>query len=106
MPLDTLENTLAHELSDLYSAEQQFAKALQQVVKAASSEAVRQMAQEHLEETKQQAENVKQALALLGQKPERGLVCKGAQGIVEENTSTLKEEKPKGALKDLALVGG
>ncbi len=106
MPLDTLENTLAHELADLLSAENQFAKALQQVAKAADSEAVRQMALTHLEETKQQAENLKQAFAALGQKPEKGLVCKGAAGIVEENSSTLKEEKPKGALKDLALISG
>lgn len=106
MPLDTLENMLAHEMADLLSAENQFAKALQQVVKAADSEDVRQMAQTHLEETKQQAENLKQAFAALGQKPERGLVCKAAAGIVEENSSTLKEEKPKGAFKDLALISG
>ncbi|HEX8234578.1 MAG TPA: ferritin-like domain-containing protein [Abditibacteriaceae bacterium] len=106
MPLDTLDGMLAHELSDLLSAENQFAKALQQTVKAADSEQVRQMAQEHLEETKQQAENLKQAFSILGQKPEKGMVCKGAQGIIEENNTTLKEEKPKGVMKDLALIGG
>jgi ferritin-like metal-binding protein YciE len=106
MPLDTLDGMLAHELSDLLSAENQFAKALAQTAKAADSEQVRQLAQEHLEETKQQAENLKQAFSILGQKPEKGLVCKGAQGIVEENSSTLKEEKPKGVMKDLALIGG
>ena len=106
MPLDTLENTLVHELSDLLSAENQFARALTQVANAADSEQVKQMAQEHREETLQQAENLKQAFDILGQKPERGLVCEGAKGIVEENNSTLKEEKPKGALKDIALVSG
>ncbi len=106
MPLDTLENTLTHELSDLLSAENQFSKALKQVIKAADSAAVKQMAEQHLRETEQQIENLKQAFSKLEQKPERGLVCKGAQGIVEEANSTLKEEKPKGALKDLALIGG
>jgi ferritin-like metal-binding protein YciE len=105
MPLDTLENTLHHELSDLLSAENQFAKALKQVIKAADGDTVRQLAQTHLEETLQHAENLKQAFAALGKKPEK-LVCKGAQGIVEENDSTLKEEKPQGALKDIAIVGG
>ena len=72
MPLDTLENTLAHELSDLYSAENQFAKALQQTVKNADSAAVKQMAQEHHAETLAQIENLKKAFISLGQKPERG----------------------------------
>lgn len=105
MPLDTLENTLAHEMSDLLNAETQFAKALQQVAKAATSASVQQLAQEHHAETLQQIETLKQAFTVIGQKPER-VVCKAAQGIVEENTSTLKEEKPKGALKDIALIGG
>lgn len=105
MPLDTLENTLAHELSDLYSAENQFAKALQQTVKNADSAAVKQMAQEHHAETLAQIENLKKAFVSLGQKPERGLVCKAAQGLVEEGSSTLKEEKPKGAIKDTILLG-
>jgi ferritin-like metal-binding protein YciE len=105
MPLDTLENVLAHELSDLLSAENQIAKALGQVAKAADSDQVRQMAEQHREETQQQIDNLKQAFSVLGQKPEK-MVCKGAQGIVEENNTTLKEEKPKGALKDVALLAG
>jgi len=106
MPLDTLEDVLAHDLSDLLSAENQFSKALKQVIKAADSAEVKQMAEEHLQETEGQIENLKQAFATLGQKPEKGLVCKAAQGIVEENSSTLKEEKPKGAIKDLVLACG
>ncbi|HEX8834817.1 MAG TPA: ferritin-like domain-containing protein [Abditibacteriaceae bacterium] len=106
MPLDTLENTLTHELSDLLSAENQFAKALLTVAKNADSDEVRVMAQEHHAETLQQIDNLKQAFTILGSKPERGLVCKAAQGLVEENSSTLKEEKPKGAIKDVVLLGG
>jgi ferritin-like metal-binding protein YciE len=106
MPLDTLENTLTHELSDLLSAENQIAKALQVVAKNADSPQVKQMAEQHHQETVGQIENLKQAFQILGSKPERGMVCKGAQGIVEENNSTLKEEKPKGAIKDVALVAG
>jgi ferritin-like metal-binding protein YciE len=105
MSLDTLDGMLVHEMSDLLSAENQFAKALQQTAKAADSDQIKQMAEEHLAETKQQAENLKQAFSILGEKPEK-MVCKGAQGIVEENSSTLKEEKPKGVMKDLALIGG
>lgn len=106
MTLDTLRNTLIHEMSDLLSAETQFAKALTQVAKAADGDTVRQLAEEHLQQTQQQAENLKEAFSKLGEKPEKGVVCKGAQGIVTENNETIKEEKPKGQLKDLALMGG
>lgn len=104
MPLDTLHNTLLHEMSDLLSAERQFAKLLQQTAKAADSEEVRQMAQTHHEETLQHAENLQQAFSVLGAKAEK-MTCKAAAGIVEEATSTLKEEKPKGAIKDIVIAG-
>jgi ferritin-like metal-binding protein YciE len=105
MPLDTLENLLTHELSDLLSAEKQIAKLLERVAKAADSDTVKQMAQEHHAQTLQQAENLQRAFVALGKKPER-ITCKGAQGLVEETTSTLKEEKPQGAIKDLVLISG
>jgi len=103
MPLDSLQNTLLHEMSDLLSAERQIAKLLQQSAKAADSEEVKQMIQAHHQETLQQAENLLQAFSALGAKAEK-ITCKAAAGLVEEATSTLKEEKPKGAFKDLAIM--
>jgi ferritin-like metal-binding protein YciE len=105
MALDTLKDTLKHELSDLLSAEKQFAKLLQQVAKNADSQTVKQMAQEHYEQTLAQQENLLKAFAAMGEKPER-ITCKAAQGLVEEAVSTLKEEKPKGAIKDIVILGG
>lgn len=103
MPLDTLQNTLLHEMSDLLSAERQFAKLLQQAAKAADSAEVKQMALTHHGETVQHADNLQQAFSALGEKAER-ITCKAAAGIVEEATSTLKEERPKGAFKDIAII--
>jgi ferritin-like metal-binding protein YciE len=105
MPLDTLHNALLHEMSDLLSAEKQIAKALQQVAKAANDQELKEMAQQHHEETLQQAQNLQDAFAHLGARPEK-MLCKGAAGIVEENNSTLKEEKPKDLIKDITLIGG
>jgi ferritin-like metal-binding protein YciE len=92
-------------MSDLLSAEKQIAKALQQVARAANDEDLKQMAQQHHEETLQQAQNLQDAFTHLGAKPEK-MLCKGAAGIVEENNSTLKEEKPKDLIKDITLIGG
>lgn len=105
MSLETLDDTLLHELSDLLSAEKQIAKALTKVKNSADSPQVKEMAAQHYEETQQQIENLNQAFSALGEKPEK-MVCKGAQGICEENDSTIKEEKPKGAIKDIALLSG
>jgi len=105
MSLDTLDELLTHELSDLLSAENQFARALMQVARAANSAIVREMAEEHFAETQGQIDNLKQAFAALDEKPEK-MVCKAAQGIVVENNSTLREEKPKGVVKDTVLIGG
>ena len=105
MALETLDDVLLHEMSDLLSAEQQFSKALQKVAKNADGEEVKNLAEEHLTQTQGQIENLKEAFKALGKKPEK-MVCKGAQGICEENDSTLKEEKPKGVIKDVALVSG
>ena len=105
MALETLDDVLLHEMSDLLSAEQQFSKALQKVIKNADSSEVKNLAEQHLAETQGQIDVLKEAFKELKQKPEK-MVCKGAQGICEENDSVLKEEKPKGAIKDVALVSG
>lgn len=103
MPLDTLENTLVHEMSDLLSAEKQFSKALTKVKNNANSELVKELAATHFEETQGQIEVLLQAFEALGQKPEK-MVCEAAKGICEEADSTLKEEKPKGLIKDVVLL--
>lgn len=105
MSLETLDDALLHEMSDLLSAEQQFAKALTKVKNNAAGEEVKKLAAQHYEETQQQIDNLKKAFEALGEKPEK-MVCKGAQGICEENDSIIKEEKPKGVVKDVALTSG
>jgi ferritin-like metal-binding protein YciE len=94
MSLDTLDGMLAHELSDLLSAEKPVRKALQQRPRPPIATGSSNMAEAHLAETKQQAENLKQAFGILGQKPEK-MVCKGAQGIVEENMQHAQRKSPK-----------
>lgn len=102
--MDTLENVLVHEMSDLLSAEQQFLKTLKKMARSADSDEVKQLANEHHDQTQQQIDTLKAAFSELGSKPEK-MVCKGAQGIAEENEGTIKDES-KGVLRDLALLSG
>jgi ferritin-like metal-binding protein YciE len=87
MALDTLENTLTHELTDLLSAEKQFAKLLTQVAKAADSDVVKQMAQEHHAETLQQIENLQAAFEALGQRE----VAQLLQANLKQEQATAKK---------------
>ena len=100
-----MEDVLIHEMSDLLSAEQQFAKALTRVKNSATTAEVKQLAAEHYEETQDQIENLKSAFKVWGKKPTK-IVCRGAEGICKENESTIKVGKFAGAVRDMVLVSG
>ena len=68
MKLNTLEDLFHHELKDLYSAENQLAKALPKMVKAASNEKLKAGFEEHLEQTKGQVERLDQVAEKIGKK--------------------------------------
>lgn len=103
MRLDSMENLFLHEIKDLHNAEKQVIKALPKMAKAAASEELRQLLQEHLEETKHQLERLEQVFDKLG-KPARGIKCKGMEGLIEEGDDLMAEEGDQ-AVKDAALIG-
>jgi ferritin-like metal-binding protein YciE len=103
MRLDSMENLLLHEIKDLYNAEKQLTKALPKMAKAASSDELRTLFEEHLEETKQHVERLEKVFEKLG-KPARGMKCKGMEGLIEEGEELIQEEGDD-AVKDAALIG-
>ena len=106
MPLDNLENSLLHDLGEILAAETQFTKLLRVVIRTGRDEEIKQVADDHLLETLRHIQNLKEAFSLLGVKPEKGRISKGAQGIVLESETKIRDGKPIGALKDLALISG
>jgi len=56
----TLEDLFIHELSDIYSAEKQIARALPKMARAATSEQLVTAFETHLEETRGQIERIDQ----------------------------------------------
>jgi ferritin-like metal-binding protein YciE len=103
MRLDSMENLFLHEIKDLYNAEKQLTKALPKMAKAVTSEELRHLIEEHLEETKQQVERLEQIFNMLG-KPARGIKCKGMEGLIEEGDELMGEEGDE-AVKDAAILG-
>lgn len=103
--MELLRELLTEELKDLLSAENQLVKALPKMAKAAKDEELKSAFQEHLEQTKEHVERLKQIFDKLEEKP-RAKTCKGMVGLVEEGQEAITEGKQKeDAAADLALIG-
>ena len=89
--MGTLHDAFLDELRDAYDAEKQITKALPKMVKAATSPALRDALEAHLEETRQQVERLEQVFTSLDEKA-RGKHCDGMAGIIEEGQSILEED--------------
>jgi len=98
-----LKEVLIDELRDMYSAENQLVKALPKLAKGANDRQLKQLFQDHLEETKGQVLRLKEVFDRLGEKP-TGQHCNGMEGIVEEGADALEKDE-EGASFDSGLIG-
>jgi ferritin-like metal-binding protein YciE len=98
-----LKEVLVDELRDMYSAENQLVKALPNLAKGANDRKLKQLFQDHLEETKGQVLRLKEVFERLGEKP-TGQHCNGMEGIVEEGAEALEKDE-EGASFDSGLIG-
>jgi ferritin-like metal-binding protein YciE len=99
-----LRKLLVEELRDLYNGEKQLTKALPKLAKNATSDQLRDLLENHLEETEQQIARLEDAFEMLGEKP-RGKHCDGIAGIVEEGNALLQEDFD-GAVLDAGIIAG
>ena len=102
MTKNSLKELYVEELKDLYSAESQLTKALPKMVKAASSEELRQGFEDHLEQTNGHVERLQQIFEMLGEKA-TGKKCLGMEGLVKEGAEAIGADF-EGAMKDSALI--
>jgi ferritin-like metal-binding protein YciE len=103
MKINSVQDLLVQELKDLYSAETQLVKALPKMAKAATSDALCEAFEKHLEVTKGQVERLDQVFEMLEASP-RGKKCVAMQGLIEEAQELLKEDIAPEIL-DAALIG-
>jgi ferritin-like metal-binding protein YciE len=90
MPEKNLEALFVHNLKDIYFAEQQIAKAMPAMVKAAESEELRSAFETHTRETQEQIRRLEQIFEIMGRKPE-AVPCEGIIGIIKEGQDTLQQ---------------
>jgi ferritin-like metal-binding protein YciE len=98
-----LKDVLLDELRDMYSAENQLVKALPKLAKGAKDATLKQGFQDHLAETKDQVERLKQVFGILDEKP-TGQHCNGMEGVIEEGADALEKDE-EGPSFDAGLVG-
>jgi len=100
--INSLRELYVEQLRDLYDAENQLIKALPKMAKSSSSDELRQSIEEHLEQTRGQAERLEQIFEQLGEKP-KGKKCKAMQGLIDEGKETLEEDMEEDT-KDAAII--
>ena len=102
MSVGTMDELFVDELKDLYSAEKQITRALPKLVKAATSDELKQAFQSHLEETNGHVARLEKAFEILGKSP-KGKTCVGMKGVLEEGAEVL-EDTDKGEVRDAGLI--
>jgi ferritin-like metal-binding protein YciE len=100
----TLRDLYVDELKDLYNAESRLVKALPKMAKASTSDELRSGIEQHLEQTKEHANRLKQILTDMGEKA-GGKKCPGMMGILDEGQEMLEEDF-EGAVLDAAIISG
>ena len=98
----TLHDAFIDELRDVYHAEKQITKALPKMIKAATSDELREAFENHLEETKGQINRLEEVFASLDEKV-KAKKCDGMAGIIEEGSSAMGEDFDEPTM-DAALI--
>jgi ferritin-like metal-binding protein YciE len=101
--MKTVEDLLADEIKDLYSAEKQLTKAIPKMAKGSNDESLRAAFAAHLDETRAQVDRLEQVATILGIRA-TGKKCVGMEGCIQEGAEALEEEGDENLL-DLGLIG-
>jgi ferritin-like metal-binding protein YciE len=102
MKTQTLRDLYVDELKDLYDAENRLTKALPKMAKASTSDDLRSGIEQHLEQTREHVNRLKQILTDMDEKA-GGKKCPGMMGILEEGREML-EEGFDGSVLDAAII--
>lgn len=91
MEANRLGHLYVEELKDLYSAENQLVKALPKMAKAATSEALKEGFEGHLNQTKEHVARLERIFKDLDESP-KGKKCKGMEGLIKEGAELIEED--------------
>lgn len=98
-----LKNFFIEELQDIYGAEQQLAKVLPKLRKAATSPDLASAFEDHLRVTQQQIARLEQIFQLLDESP-HAKKCEGMEGLINEGESVISDTDTGSATRDVGLI--
>jgi ferritin-like metal-binding protein YciE len=103
MKLKSLEDLYVDELKDLYSAENQFLKALPKMAKAATAPKLSSAFESQLKRTQTHIDRLEKIFKKLSGSP-KGRKCQAMEGLIAEG-KTLMASDADPAVMDAALIG-
>ncbi len=104
MAIQNVRELFAHELGDIYDAEQRILQMLPQLANEASDGQVKSAYQYHEQQTRQQVQNLEQCFHILGTQPQR-TPCHALAGLQQEHDSFIKEN-PSAEILTMFDLGG
>ncbi len=100
--LNSLHDLYVEQLKDLYSAETQLMDALPQMASAANDSDLKDAFNQHLQETRNQADRLQRIFNRLNEAP-NGVTCKAMEGLVKEGQEVINMPGDP-TVKDAALI--
>src|SRR5688572_25001457 len=97
-----LQELLTDSIRDIYDAEKQAVKAFPRMMRAASSQELKQALAEHLEVTKNQVTRIEQVFETLGERA-KSKPCRAMKGLIEEAVEHIGEHE-KGHDLDQVII--
>lgn len=102
MAMSNLNDLFVHFVRDMYYAEKQILKELPKMARKAHSDELKELFEEHREETEGQVERLEQVFEELGLKA-RGVTCEAIQGILDEGKEIMQETSDDDA-RDAGMI--
>jgi len=90
-------------IKDIYWAEKHLTKALPKMVKAATSEELKNALTDHLEVTQTHVQRLEQVFELLDKKPQ-AKKCEAMEGLTREADSIVEETEAGSATRDVGVI--
>ena len=91
------------EIKDIYWAEKHLVKTLPKMAKAATTSALKEGFNNHLQETKEHVQRLEQVFELLHAKPQAKL-CEAMEGITKEGETIIDETETGTSTRDVGLI--
>lgn len=98
-----LEKFFHDQLKDIYYAEQQLIKALQEMKEACTTEELEDAFEDHLKQTERHIKRLEKIFMMLGKKAE-GKKCEAMDGLIREGRTIISETKQGTMTRDAALI--